>query len=149
MKNQVDVVRQRITALAEMERGGRTREAMFGDYEGISFNSYVNFASGKTWPRARTLRHIERVLGWKPGVIDEVVSLGVDPKELTLDRLRGRQELAAKTAIQDFSNEEYFADLPRRIRELEQLVEHSQTSYWALAASNSLGGVEPDQLEDH
>lgn len=149
MSNQLGALWPRIVSLAEAERGDRTCEAMFGDYQGISFNSYVNFASGKTWPRARILRHIERILGWKPGIIDEVLAIGVDPSALTLDHLRSHQRLAVKTAIQNFSNEEYFADMPHRIRELEHLVEESKRSHWALAASDSLGGVEPDQLEEH
>src|SRR5690625_3241107 len=146
MSNQLNATQRKIIALAKLERGSRSRKEFFGTESRISFNTYANFESGNRWPRTGNLRVIEGVLGWKPGIIDEVTASNVAAGRLTLAHMHGVQSLGGKVSIQDFSNAEFFADLPRRLKEVESLV-HKLENY-TLAASDDLGGVDFDQIED-
>ena len=60
--------------------------------------------------------------------------------------LRHLQELQAD--LEDFSNEEFFNDLPRRVKEIEELASKLQQHSYTYAASDDLGGIGLDQLED-
>lgn len=148
MSNQLNATQRKIVALAEIERGTTNRRDFFGDETRISFNTYANFASGSRWPRPGNLRVIEDILGWKPGIINEALASGISPARLTLAHMRGEKSFGARTSIQDFSNEEFFADLPRRVKEIEDLAKQLRQHSYTYAASDDLGGIEPDQLED-
>jgi len=132
--------------LAKIERGSATRQDFFGDESRISFGTYSNFESGSRWPRPGNLRVIEDLLGWKPGVIDEALASGLAAGDLTLDHMRGKRSFGARMSIQDFTNQEFFADLPRRVKEIEDLAYKLET--YTLAASDDLGGIAPDQIEE-
>lgn len=120
----------------------------FGDEDRISFGTYANFESGKTWPHSGNLRVIEELLGWKRGIIDDVLVGDTAATALTLSHMHGGPvEDGQRLSIQDFSNAEFFADLPRRVKEIEDLVHKLET--YTLAASDNLGGIAPDQIEDH
>lgn len=147
MTNQLNPTQRKIVALAETERGQLTRRDFFGDEERISFNTYANFASGSRWPRPGNLLVLEEVLGWKPGVINEALASGASPARLTLAHMRGERSFGGRTSIQDFSNEEFFNDLPRRVKEIESLAKQLSQHSYMVAASNDLGGIDPDQLE--
>lgn len=114
MGNQLKPTQSRIAALAEIERGDRTREEQFGDEAQIAFNSYATFAAGKSWPRARTLRRIEVVLGWPSGIIDAVLSAGLDPSEIQLEHMRGSRPLTRHESLGDYTDAELLEELRRR-----------------------------------
>ena len=147
MSNQLNATQRKIVALAEIERGTTNRRDFFGNETRISFNTYANFASGSRWPRPGNLRVIEDVLGWKPGIINEALVSGVSPARLTLEHMRGEKSFGGRTSIQDFSNEEFFNDLPRRVKEIEELATKLQQHSYTYAASDDLGGVGAEELE--
>lgn len=107
-------LQRRIIALARHERGDRTREELFGTFNGISPNTYANFETGRRWPRARTARQIESLLGWQGGIIEDVIASGIDPDSLTLEHMRGSARLGPATGIAVYSTEELIAELLRR-----------------------------------
>lgn len=146
MSTQLDTTQRKIVALSKLQRGHRTRKDIFGDEDRIGFNTYANFEAGESWPRSRNMRVIEEILGWKPGIIDEVMASEMPAGDLTLAHMNGVQPLRGGASIRDFSDAEYFADLPRRINRVEDLLE--RLNQFTLAASDDLGGIEPDQIED-
>lgn len=146
MSTRLNTTQNKIIGLARLQRGSQSRKDFFGNETRISYNTYANFESGSTWPRSGNMRVIEDVLGWKPGVIDEAVSSGIAPGSLTLAHMHGQKSFGGRTSIQDFSNEEFFADLPRRLKEVEGLLHKLET--YTLAASDDLGGIAPDQIEE-
>ena len=149
MSTQQDTTRRVIVYLATLERGERTRQEVHNGSDQVGINTYADFESGKRWPRSKSLRGIEHILGWKLGIIDQVLASGVDPNSLELAHMRGQKSLGeSKVSIQDFSDAEYFEDLPRRIRSLEQLRKTVSQDQYTVAASQDLGGVELDQIED-
>lgn len=148
MSNQLNATQRKIVALAEEERGQLSRQDFFGGEKRISFGTYANFASGSRWPRPGNLRIIEEVLKWKPGVINQALASGIRASQLTLEHMRGAKSFGSRTSIQDFSNEEFFGDLPRRVKEIEDLAARLQQQSYTFAASDDLGGIEPDQIED-
>lgn len=114
MKDELNATQKKIIALARRERGGRTREQFFGNFHGISFNTYVNFESGSTWPRARTTRQLENLLGWQDGIIDDVMASDLSPAEITLSHMRGHDGPDPATGIAVYSTEELIRELQRR-----------------------------------
>lgn len=122
MSTQLDTTKRKIIALAKLQRGNRTRKELFADEDRIGFNTYANFEAGDTWPRSTNLRVIEDLLGWKQGVIDEALASDVPAGDLTLAHMNGIQSFRGKVTIEDFSDAEYFADLPRRIQCIEELL---------------------------
>lgn len=133
MENHLKATQERIVALARTERGQRTRQEVFGDEQDISFNSYANFESGSTWPRAATLRRIEAILGWVDGAIDSAMASGMEPATIQLSHMRGEEPFALPTgALQTFSEAELLQELARRAAQRER---------FGLAASDDLGGV--------
>lgn len=81
--------------LAKRERGARTRKELLEGFEGVSANTYANFESGAAWPRHTTLHELERLLGWREGIVEEVMTLEVPPAMLTLEHMRGNVPLAS------------------------------------------------------
>lgn len=148
MSNQLNPIQRKIARLATLSRGQRTRDQLLDEAPGISKNTYSNFESGSTWPRPATRRAIEELHGWKPGIIDDALDSGIHPSKLTLAHMRGEKSFGGRTSIQDFSNDEFFADLPRRVKEIEDLAKQLRQHSYTYAASDDLGGIEPDQLED-
>lgn len=147
MSTQLNATRDAIRHLSTRERGDRSRQEVHGGSDKVGINTYADFESGKRWPRAKSLRGIESILGWKQGAIDEALASGLAPGDLGLAHMRGEKSFTStKAKIQDFSNEEFFADLPRRLKEIENLVHKLET--YTFAASDDLGGVAPDQIED-
>lgn len=139
MEKHLKATQARIVALARTERGARTRQQVFGDEHDMSFNSYANFESGMTWPRAATLRRIEAILGWKDGAIDEAQASAMEPATITLSHMRGEESFAPQTAaLQTFTEAELIQELARRAAQRER---------YGLAASGDLGGVAKDETE--
>jgi transcriptional regulator with XRE-family HTH domain len=123
MSTQLNTTQRKIIALARLQRGNRTRKELFADEDRISFNTYANFESGNAWPRAANLRIIEDLLGWKQGVIDEALASDMPAGDLTLAHMHGSMSFdGGRMSISDFSDAEYFADLPRRIQRIEELL---------------------------
>src|SRR5690625_3284284 len=146
MSNQLSATQRKIVTLAKIERGSATRQDFFGDESHISFDTYSNLETGSHWPRQGKLRVIEELLSWKPGVIDEALTSCLAAGDLTLDHMRGKRSFGARMSIQDFTNQEFFADLTRRVKEIEDLVYKLDT--YTLDASDDLGGSAPDQIEE-
>lgn len=140
MSNQLDTTRDRIRALAKTARGSAGRKGVYDEKYGISFNTYANFESGKTWPRAATLRGIERMLGWMNGAIDEAIFSGMDPALISLAHMRGERPFEASTTTAGPLTTDQLIRLatgrmgPKELRDI--------------AASMELGGIGPQDIED-
>ena len=139
MNNQLEPTKAKIVALAKAARGSLSRRDMFGAEQGISFNTYANFESGQSWPRAAGLRRIESILGWKNGAIDEALASGVQPAHITEAHMRGDLPFTPpKSCVRELSDEELFQEVVRRLAVRDQ---------YGLAASQDLGGIGKDDVE--
>ncbi|MBM7847512.1 hypothetical protein [Arthrobacter roseus] len=133
MSNQVEPTRRRLIALARTERGSRTRNEVWAGIEGLAFNTYANFESGKSWPRSSSLRRIEEVLGWKTGAIDEALASDMEPALITVAHMRGSEPFVVSTSsIQGYSDSDLLHEMMRRAAARER---------YDLAASDELGGI--------
>ena len=139
MNNQLEPTKAKIVALAKAARGSRSRKELFGNETGISFNTYANFESGQSWPRAAGLRRIEAILGWKNGAIDEALASGIEPAHITETHMRGDLPFTPPMSrARELSDQELFQEVVRRLSIRDQ---------YGLAASDDLGGIGKGQLE--
>lgn len=152
MSTQLNATQRKIIALAILQRGDRTRRELFGDEDRISFNTYANFESGSRWPRAGNLRVIEDLLGWKTGAIAEALASNIDPGEITLAHMNGVQSFSGRVSIRDFSHAEFFADMPRRLKEIQSLLRKLDAYASTASELEKLSGLDEipdlDDLED-
>lgn len=141
MQTQLDATRKQIILLAKRQRGAKSREEFFGEFDGISFNTYANFEAGSAWPRHRSLAHIETLLGWREGIIEEIESAQIEPATLTLAHMRGELPLAdGASSLADYPLDDILAEVRRRYAEADK---------YRLAASR--GGdddIKPGDLPD-
>lgn len=139
MSNQLDTTHDRIRALAKTARGSSGRKGVYDEKFGISFNTYANFESGKTWPRAATLRGIEKMLGWKDGAIDEALSSGMPAGQITIAHMRGEAPFTAGAPLAG----------PLTADQLIRLAtgEMGPDELRAIAASMEMGNVGPEDVE--
>lgn len=68
MNTQVEPTKDRIAALAMVERGSRSRETIIEGAD-LNLSTYSDFETRKRWPRAINLRRIEDALDWANGAI--------------------------------------------------------------------------------
>lgn len=141
MPTQLEPTRRQLVALAKQERGTKTREEFFGDFDGMSFNTYANFESGHNWPRTGTLRALERLLGWQAGIIDAVIALEVPPAMLTLDHMHGKIPLAPpSSSLADYPSSALLAEMMRREFEYE--------AYRLASSQGGEDGIGPEDAPD-
>lgn len=96
-----DPSKRKIALLAKKSRGNRPRHEIYEAPDGPSRSAYTHFENLNTWPRAATMEKIEGSLGWKPGVVNEVLSSGLEPKSITLSILRGTAEIPEEISVAD------------------------------------------------
>lgn len=139
MSNQLDTTRDRIRTLAKTARGSAGRKGVFDAKFGISFNTYANFESGKTWPRASTLRSIEQMLNWKDGAIDEAMAAGMEPALITMAHMRGERPFSADQTVAGPLTGDQLIRLATGHMGPDELRR--------IAASMELGGIGPSDIE--
>lgn len=146
MVNQLNTTQQRVRTLATLARGTRSR----GDViEGttLSLSTYTDFETGTRWPRSATLRRIEKALGWKAGVIDEVLASGSEAELIGLEHLEGREPLIdTPRGLRSYTDAEMLSELSRRANERRMnsqatraMFEDIERGDLDLAASRDLG----------
>lgn len=140
MSNQLDTTRDRIRTLAKTARGSSGRLDVYDGKYGISFNTYANFESGKTWPRAATLRGIEEMLGWKTGSIDDAITSGMPANQITLAHMRGEAPFEAEVQLAGILTGDQLIRLATGRMTSDELRD--------IAASMDMGKVGPDDVED-
>jgi hypothetical protein len=91
------------------------------------------------WPRHKSLSQLERLLGWRPGTIEEIEALEIDPATLTLAHMHGDEPLATPaTSFSEYPSAALLAELARRVAAAEETM---------LAASQGgEDGIGPEDL---
>lgn len=114
MNTQVEAIKDRIAALAMVERGSRSRETIIEGAD-LNLSTYSDFETRKRWPRAINLRRIEAALDWANGAIDEAVASGMVPAMITLAHMRGEDDFVDhRPALSEYTSWELAAELVRR-----------------------------------
>lgn len=140
MSNQLHTTQDRVRALAKTARGSSGRKDVWDEKFGISFNTYANFESGKTWPRSDTLRGIEKMLGWKDGAIDEALTSGMAAGQITLAHMRGELPFTVGAGMAGPLTAEQLVRLATGAMGPDELR--------AIAASMEMGHVGPEDVEN-
>lgn len=156
MTNQLDTTQRRVRTLATLARGSRSRGEII-DGTTLSLSTYTDFETGTRWPRAATLRRIEGALGWKSGIIDEVLALDLEPELIGLAHMRGQAPLVnTRPELRSYSERELLDELRRRSIEKNVNVQATRDMFDSiergdldLAASRDLGlGINKGDLPD-
>lgn len=146
MNDQLDATQDRVRTLSIVSRGIRSRKETIAD-TGISLSTFSDFETGGRWPRAATLRKIEAALGWRHGVIDEVIASGIAPDLIDVEMMRGNERVTATPkGLRAYTDREMLQELMRRSAERVQ-TQSTVTDMFAaiergdldLAASKDLG----------
>lgn len=146
MSNQLDTTQRRIRTLATLARGSRSRGEII-DGTTLSLSTFTDFETGSRWPRAATLRRIESALGWKSGIVDEVIASGVQPELIGLEHLEGREPLVnTSRGLKSYTDQEMLDELRRRavernvnVQATREMFESVERGDLDLAASRDLG----------
>lgn len=109
-------MKKRIGELSAEERAEQTlSRPELAEKAGISIRTIQTFELGHTWPQSTRLRAITNALGWKPRAVEQLLTSGKDPAEVTLDDLRGNTWSKAASRASELSDEELLAELTLRM----------------------------------
>jgi len=96
-----DPMKQKIANLAVKTRANNPRHTIYEAPDGPSRSAYTNFEKLKSWPRTDTIERIERALGWKVGIVSEVLSSDLEPKQVTISTLKGTRKIPGQVAPEE------------------------------------------------
>ena len=131
-----------------MGRPSFAREAGLG-----SDKTVTQFEFGRVLPSGTSQRKIEKALGWRLGVIDDVMRM-VDRKASTIEMEELDAEdsmyLAAQGGVSSLalvSNDDLIAELKRRLEKTSQPMQADAKDLFGLAASTNVEHLEDEDPE--
>jgi transcriptional regulator with XRE-family HTH domain len=148
MLRQLGMLAKRRREELGLPRQGFSKEIGLG-----SDRTLVNFEFGRTLPSGTSQRKIEKGLGWRLGVIDELMRMtNRKATSIEMENVDAEDSLYLESqgvkSIELFSDDELLAEVRRRMTESSRHLSQAAQNMYGLAASTNTEHLEDEDEQD-